>query len=295
MNEKAKSTLMLTASMVIYGTIGIFRNYIALPSGCLAMLRGLFGALVLLAWMALRRIRPDGTAIRRNLPVLLVSGAVMGFNWILLFEAYNYTTVATATLCYYMAPVFLILLSPLLLRERLTVKKGLCAAVSLLGMVLISGVLDAGGMAPGEERGVLLGLGAAALYAAVIFLNKKLRDIGGYDRTVLQLFTAGAVLIPYVLLRGELSGPAPGARTAVMTAAVCVVHSGVAYALYFSSVRALSAHTLAILSYIDPLVAVILSAAVLREQMTLPAVIGAVLLLGSAAVSELAEKKEVTS
>ena len=252
------------------------------------------GALCLLLAAAARKRRPDIPAIRRGLPVLLASGAVMGFNWILLFEAYRYTTVATATLCYYMAPVIIILLSPLVLRETLTVKKGVCAAVSVAGMVLVSGVLHAGSAGPGELRGVLLGLGAAARYAAVILLNKRLRDIGAYDRTIVQLLAAAAALLPYVLLTEDVGALSPTPLTLTITAVVCLVHTGAAYALYFGSMNALSAQTLAILSYIDPVVAVILSAAMLHEPMTIPAAIGAALLIGSAIVSELPESKQKT-
>ena len=290
MNEKNRSLLALIVSMAIYGTIGVFRNYIGLPSGLLAMLRGFVGALFLLLVVFVSRKRLSLPAIRRNLPILAVSGGLMGVNWILLFEAYRFTTVATATLCYYMAPVIIILMSPPVLRERLTVKKGVCAAVSVFGMVLVSGVLSAGDAGPGNTRGILLGLGAAVLYAAVILLNKKLRDIEAYDKTIVQLLAAAVVLVPYVLLTVDLAALSPTPLTVGMTAIVCVVHTGVAYTLYFGSMKALSAQTLALLSYIDPVVAVILSAAVLRERMTVPAVIGAVLLIGAAVVSELPER-----
>ena len=103
MQKKRSAQGKLVLSMLIFGTIGLFRRYIPLPSGLLAMARGLIGTLFLVLAMALRRQRPSGAAIRKNLPLLILSGAMIGFNWILLFEAYNHTTVALATLCYYMA------------------------------------------------------------------------------------------------------------------------------------------------------------------------------------------------
>ena len=292
MNEKTAGTVMLVLSMVIYGTIGVFRSYIALPSALLAMLRGLGGGALLFLFLRVRRVRLSREAIRQNLGFLLLSGGMIGLNWVALFEAYAYTTVATATLCYYMAPVLILLLSPLVLGERLTLKKALCALVSVLGMILVSGVTDGGAAGEKEWLGIVLGLSAAALYAAVIMLNKKLQEIGGYERTVVQLLAAGGVLLPYVLYRGELSGPAPDALTILMTVIVCLVHTCLAYSLYFSSVRVLDAQTLALLSYIDPAVAVLLSALLLREPMSLSAALGAVLILGSAVVSELRPRGE---
>lgn len=293
MNETNTSKAMLIGSMLIYGTIGIFRRYIPLSSGMIAMTRGYVGAAFLLLLMLLLRKKPNGAAIRQNLPLLCLSGAAMGFNWILLFEAYNYTSVATATLCYYMAPTFIILASPLVLKERLTGQKMLCVLFSLAGMVLVSGVLDAGVGSVGELRGVLLGLGAAVLYACVILMNKRLKPIPAYDKTVLQLLAAAVVLTVYNLGIGGLSGVEFTPLTACMLAIVCIVHTGIAYALYFGSMEKLSAQTLALFSYIDPVVAVLLSALLLHENMSVLTIIGAVLVLGSALLSEIPEKNKV--
>lgn len=291
-NDRTRATLMLIASSVIFGTVGFFRNYIDLPSALLAMLRGFFGAVFLLLILSLRKSRLAFRAIRNNLWLLLAAGALMGLNWIFLFEAYRYTTVAKAELCNYTAPVIIILLSPVVLRESLSVKKAVCALVALSGMVLVSGVLDTGAGDGVDFRGILFGLGSALLYAAVVLLNKKLTDIGAWDRTIVQLFAAAIILLPYVLLAGDFSEFAPTPLTLGMTAVVCLFHTSVAYALYFGSARTLPAQTLALLSYITPVVAVIFSTVVLRESMSFSALIGAVLLIGSAAVGELPEKQK---
>ena len=162
-----KSRLSVIAAMVIFGTIGIFRKYIDLPSSGLAVARGLIGAAFLLLVVLITGKKLDKAAIKSNLWLLLVSGAFIGINWMLLFESYRYTTVATATLCYYLAPVFVVLLSPLVLKERLSLIKGICAAVAVLGMVFVSGVFE-GGLDLSRLPGILFGVGAAAFYAAVI-------------------------------------------------------------------------------------------------------------------------------
>ena len=291
MKEERRARLALISSMVVFGTIGVFRRQIPLPSSFLAMTRGAVGALFLLLVLLVMRRRPDGKAIRANLALLIVSGAAIGFNWILLFEAYNYTSVATATLCYYFAPIFAILLSPVILRERETKAKPLCVVAALVGMVLVSGVWESGG-GTGSARGVLLGLGAAALYASVILMNKRLGPINAYDKTVVQLLSAAVVLLPYVLLTGGAADLSFTPLTLVLLAVVCIVHTGVAYALYFSSFAHLPAQTLALFSYIDPVVAVLLSALLLREPMTPLMALGAVLILGAAICSELPGRKK---
>lgn len=288
-NAQSCSRLMLIASMIIFGTIGIFRRWIPLASSVLALSRGLIGAVFLLAVIALRGKKPELSAIRKNLWKLLISGAFIGFNWILLFEAYRFTSVATATLCYYLAPMFVLLASPFVLKEKLSGRKLLCLLAALGGMVLVSGVLQAG-FRLSELKGVLFGLGAAALYASVVLLNQKLTDISAYDKTAVQLGAAALVILPYTLLTESL---APGDFTwpvIGLLLLVGIVHTGLAYTLYFGSMEALPAHSIAIFSYIDPIVAVLLSALLLKEPMTPAGWLGALLILGAAFVSELPEK-----
>ena len=286
----AKASLIL--AMVIFGTIGIFRKYIPLPSGIVACARGLLGVAFLLVFIKIKKIKMDREAIKKHLWILLVSGGFIGLNWVLLFESYRYTSVAVATLCYYMAPIFVMIVSPFLLKEKLTVKKVLCVIVALIGMVFVSGVLDGGGSDVSEMKGILFGLGAAALYATVIMMNQKLREVPTYDKTIMQLGAAAVVLIPYILFVEDLSAVVLTPLIVFMLIIVGVVHTGIAYALYFGSMNGLKAQTVALFSYIDPIVAIILSAMFLKEPMTIYSAIGAVLVLGATMISELPEKRK---
>ena len=291
-HEVTRARLSLIASMCIFGTIGLVRRYLPVPSGFLAMARGLLGALFLLALVHLRGRRLDRDAIKPMLSRLVISGAMIGFNWILLFEAYRYTTVAVATLCYYMAPVFILIVVPFVLHERLTLRKAACVLAALFGMVLVSGVSRSGFASAGEWRGILCGLGAAALYAGVVILNKFIRYVPAYDKTIVQIGTAGAILIPYVLLVEDLGTIHFTPAVLLLLLVAGLVHTGCAYALYFGSVDALPAQTLALLSYLDPVIAILLSALVLREPMTLAQALGATLVLCSAVVAELPERSK---
>ena len=286
--SESKACFLNIVSMVIYGTIGVFRKFIPLPSSAVALARAGIGAVFLLLFLCIRRRRLDLPAIRRNLRFLLPSGVLLGFNWILLFEAYNYTSVAVATLCYYMAPVILILLSPLLFGERLSGRKLLCVAVALVGMVLVSGVLSSGG---GSMKGIILGLVAALFYASIVVLNKQLQGIDGLDRTVVQLLISAVVLIPYVLVTENVSAFSLDGPALFMLAVICIVHTGIAYALYFSTMSFLGAQSLALLSYIDPVVAILCSAFLLGEQILPSAILGAVLIIGALTTSELQPSK----
>ncbi len=281
----------LIFSMVLFGTIGIFVKYITFPSSLVAMIRGIIGTVFLVLFVSIRKQKISKEAVKKNLLLLLISGAAIGFNWILLFEAYNYTTVATATLCYYLAPMFVIGASPIVLKEKLTAKQIICVIVALIGMVFVSGVLDTGVSAM-EIKGILLGVGAAVLYASVIMLNKLIKDINAYDKTIVQLASAAVVLVPYCAFTIDFSTLTAEPMAIAMLIVVGVLHTGIAYAMYFGAIKELKTHIAAILSYIDPVVAVLLSAFLLKEGLGLYGVIGAVLVLGAAVASSVEFKKE---
>ena len=283
----------MIGAMTIFGTIGIFRKYIPLPSSLLALARGIIGtAFLLFLVLAVKRDKLSIEAIKRNFVFLVVSGAFIGFNWILLFEAYQYTTVATATLCYYMAPVIVVLVSPFLFKERLTPLKAICVAVALAGMVFVSGIPQSGFGGMSELKGILLGLGAATLYAIVVILNQYIKDIPAYDKTIMQLGTAAIAILPYTLLTENFADISFTPVAVLMLIFVGIVHTGIAYTLYFGSMSGLKAQTIALFSYIDPVVAIILSAVILQENIGLWGVIGAVMVLGSTMVSELFGEKK---
>lgn len=290
MKNDRRSTMALVLSMVIFGTIGIFRRYIPFPSGLIAMARGLIGMLFLLAYTRMRGIRFSAGSVRKGGWKLILSGVCLGFNWILLFEAYRYTSVAVATLCYYMAPILIILVSPLLFQEKLTGWKILCVAIALAGMVLVSGITEAGGEQAQESSrmtGILMGLGAAVLYASVVLLNKAMPAVEAYPKTIVQLGTAAVTLLPYTLLTETIPAEDFSWLSIGMLVLVGIIHTGVAYALYFGSVSGLKAQTAALLSYLDPVVAILLSALLLGENLSVPGMAGALMVLGAAILSEM--------
>jgi RarD protein len=278
--------LMLVSSMVIFGTVGIFRAWIPLPSGLLAFSRGVIGALVLSVPAVVQRKKTEGGNVKKRLPLLLISGAMIGVNWILLFEAYRYTSVSTATLCYYMAPVFVIAASPLVLREKLTAKKALCLLCAVAGMLLVSGVLGESEGRP-SAKGVFFGLGAAALYAGVILINKRLTDVPATVRTPVQIGAAALAALPYVLLTDGMDYSTLDIKSLLLLLFMGAVHTGAAYLLYFAAIPDLSAQTAAIFSYIDPVTALLLSAVLLHENIGVSGAVGAALILGAALFSEI--------
>ena len=285
-----RSRLFIALSMAIFGTIGLFVRNIPLPSAEIALCRAVLAILAIGSYLLVTKQKLELSGMRRELILLIISGIAMGFNWILLFEAYKYTTVSVATLSYYAAPVIITLVSTLLFREEMTKRKLLCFVMSTLGILLIT--ISGGMSGKGTDHvGILFGLGAAVLYATVVLLNKFIKNVGGIQRTFLQFAAAAVTLFPYVMMTGGMhSGELKGAGL-VLLLIVGLVHTGVAYCMYFSSLQHVPGQEAAVLSYIDPLVAVILSVSVLREPMSALQVIGGAMILGFTLLNELPEKE----
>ncbi|MBQ7883817.1 MAG: EamA family transporter [Phascolarctobacterium sp.] len=282
--------LMLVASMTIFGTLGIFVRNIPVASGELALYRAVLAATLIAAFLFVTKQKIPFANIRKEVPLLLASGVAMGINWILLFEAYKYTTVSLATLSYYFAPVIVTVVCPILFKEKLTSKQIICFVMSTLGLVMITGIGDVGGSS--DFLGILFGLGAAVFYATVILLNKFIKNVDGIHRTFLQFISAIVTLLPYVLLTSGVSLIGMNCLGWVNLLIVGFIHTGVTYCMYFSSLKELPGQKAAILSYIDPLVAVLISVTVLGESMTLWQVVGGMLILGFTLWNEISPKAE---
>ena len=289
--QKFKSPrALLIMSMAVFGTIGLFVRNIDLASSEIALYRAVLASILLTAYLVLTRQKIEFKRIKKSLLLLLFSGAAMGFNWIFLFEAYNYTTVSVATLSYYFAPVIVTVLCPLLFKEKLTKKQILCFVMSSLGIILITGI----GEVQSDNRnfiGILFGLCAAVLYATVVLINKFIKDVDDIQRTLLQFVSAIIVLLPYVLLTSGVNIASLSGKGWVFLLVVGLIHTGITYCMYFSSLKSLPGQQTAILSYIDPLVAVLISVLILSEPMNIRQIIGGILVLGFTLLNEITFKK----
>jgi drug/metabolite transporter (DMT)-like permease len=285
MNAKLRN---ITA-MLIFGTIGLFVKNIELSSSEIALTRGFIGGVTLILATIFFKKKISFEAIKNNLYLLIFSGLAVGLNWIFLFQGYKYTSISNATLSYYFAPVFVTILAPFILKEKLTLSKFLCVLMALVGMFCIVGV---DGINGGSDLiGIAYGLLAAGFYASVILMNKFLKEIDSIEITVIQLISATITLLPYVLYvegLGILSVPSVSIPYILILG---IVHTGIAYLLYFSSLQGLKGQTIAVLSYIDPVFAIIISAVILKEQLGFLQIIGGVLILGSSFLSEFLNRK----
>jgi len=279
-------------SMMIFGAVGVFAKYIDLNSSEIALFMSLIGSLFLFIVCLCTKHQLSWHNIKKNAPVLLLASIALSGNWIFLFQSYKETTIANAALTYYLAPVLVVVMSPIVLKEKLSLKKAICAGTALLGLILIvqSNNNDGAGH---HLLGIVYGLIAAAFYAILTLANKFIRNMNGLENTLSQLVISSALLLPYVLMTNGFNLFGISDTSFILILILGVLHTGVGFYLFFSGMRGLSGQSIAVLSYIDPVTSLLISAFVLGERMALLQMAGAVLLLGSTWISEASRDKKI--
>ena len=286
MREKIKFVF----AMVIFGAVGVFAKWIDLSSGEIALCLSFIGALSLLVFIAWSKRKISWRSVKRNAAALLVGSFALSCNWIFLFQAYKETTIANAALSYYFAPVLIIMLSPVVLNEKLSIKKVICIGTALAGLYLI--VQNAAVEPTGRHlAGIGHGLIAAGFYAGLTLVNKFIRDLDGLAKTFLQFGLSVVILFPYVLFTEGFHLASVTESTVVLILVLGMLHGGVGFYLFFSGMRGMNGQSIAVLSYIDPLTSLFISVLMIGENTTLQQLIGAALLLGSIGIGESGRRK----
>ena len=279
MNERSgmSAKTMNMIAMSAFGTISIFVRNVDLSSMEIAFWRGTIAIFVLYLISIFKGKQKNQPMKAGQKGVLFLSGMAVGLNWAFLFLAYEYTSVASATLAYYFAPAIVIALCPLLFKEKITRFQLTCFLMSTLGLVFVIG---GGNLSGGNVKGICFGLGAACFYAAVVLGNKFMKEGSGLERTMIQFAGASVLLFVIVLWKGGFQIHHATLFHLANLMVIGVFHTGICYWLYFASIKELKGQQTAILSYIDPLVAILVSLLVFREPISLLQGIGALLILG---------------
>lgn len=305
MRKENKWKLILILSMIIFGTLALSTKAVEndIQTGLLCMLRGFGGAVFVLLFRLITGHKPAFRGMgTKSLLLLMFSGLLLGINWAMLFMSYRYIDVGIGSLINYMAPMIVILVSPFLFKEKLSWKKMLCVLLALFGLLLVSGLLTGGirfkeGQNPG--LGFLYGTIGMSCYVSMFIINKKIKGVDGFDRAIIQLFFAGIVMIPYIFIaEGGFKAVNLAPHVLVLVPVIVLVQTGLVYSLYYGAIEQVKAQTTSIFAYIDPVMTVTLGILVLHEAPDLSKIIGAVLIVGAAVMSEFADgigrkKKEI--
>lgn len=283
---KTDKTIKYLFAVILYGTIGYFLHYVNAASEFVVMCRGLIGSLFILLVMFINKDLPDLKAIRNNLFYLAISGIALGLNWVFLFSGYKYS-ISISSLCNYTAPIMVVIISSIFLKEKITPKQIVCIVCSFIGILLISGIFD--NNETNNMHGFIYGLLAAIGFVVLVLFNRKLKNIKPLDKTVVQLFFSFITVLPYVLINKRI--PTSLDRDSILIIILLgILHTGVAYIFYFGSIDTLPVSKVAILGYIEPVLSIITGVIFFKEQLSVLGGIGALLILASALISETSRK-----
>lgn len=286
-----KAKIEMISAMLIFGSIGIFVKNINISSIEIAFYRAVVASLFLIFASFFIKQKITYSSIKENALLLIISGMAIGINWILMFQAYKYTTISNATLIYNTAPIFVILLSPIVLKERITCLKIGCITTTMVGLFLIVYAGNSNiNTSYSHIKGILYGFLAAILYASIILINKFIKNLPSFEVSLIQLTVSAIVLLISILYENNLNIVGISHKDWVFILILGIIHTGVAYILYFDSIKELTGQSIAFLSYIAPVSAVIFASIFLEENMTLHQIIGGILILGSTFISEFLRK-----
>ncbi|MDD6265653.1 MAG: EamA family transporter [Clostridia bacterium] len=286
---KNKPLASLVTAMTVFGTTGIVSSQISLPSGFIAFSRSITALVFLMIITFVSKHSLSVNSIKANRYKLLISGAALGINWVMLFEAIKHTGVAVATVCYYLAPIIVIAISPFVFKEIISVNMILCITVAVIGIVFVTGVFDVVSII--NPIGVIFGIAAAVCYAVCVIVNKSMIEISPLDRTIVQFAVAVVILFLYTFSFEKVYLESLSFSNIILLVVLGLVHTGIAYVLYFYALNNLPSQTVSLFSYIDPVVAVILSGLMLGEAMSVFQIIGSVLVIFSTLIFEIKNKK----
>lgn len=280
----------LILSMVMVGTIGIFVKNIPLQSQTIAWGRVVLAAAAIGIYLLLSGKKLMFSASRKEIVLLIVSGAALGLNYTFLFEAYQYIPYSIATLCDYFSPVVVMILSPIFFHEKITKRQILCFFLATFGLALLVGMFSDAGEKP-NAYGVIVGLTGMLFYVPVMMINKVVKGVDALHRTLLQFVTAAVVLTLVIPFTGGFDFSQMHTAGWLNLLLIGVVHTGICFCLYFSALPKLPAQEGAILSYADPMTAVLVSVLFMQERLGLVQILGGVLLLVSTMANEMPTPK----
>lgn len=282
-----RAYLKYLGSLLLFGSNGIVAACIAMPSSSIVFWRTLIGSALLITIFIGMRQKFTALSSMRDFACMMASGVSTGLSWIFLYEAYRLAGVAASSLIYYLGPILVMALSPVLFHEPLTARKLACFGVVLVGAVLLNGEAP---WANGDIWGLVCAAASAVCHAFMVVFNKLASRVQGLQNPTMQLVVSFATVAVFIWLAPGQTVQLPGADWPA-TLFLGLVNTGAGCYLYFSSIGALRAQTVVVLGYVEPLSAVVLAVLLLGESMSFLQISGAILVLGGALVAELSNAR----
>ena len=280
-----------------FGTIGFVMHFIPLSSAVAVFYRALIGGLFIIIMCLISKIEIGIKTMIDNFFILIITGFFMSLNWVFQFEAFRVSSIAIGTVCYNTMPIFLLIIASFVFKESITVKNVICILIATIGIILVSNVINTG-IQSNQVLGCIYGIIGAILYALIVIYNRKLNNIKTHDKIIFQFIFSSIIMVIYILLIQKQSiffESNLDTRTKMIglisLLILCLFHTGFCYIHYFNAVSNLKAETVAIMTYIDPVVALFLSYFVLKEKTTNLQLFGALMILASTFINQVTTKQ----
>ena len=277
--ERSRGLLEMIAAMIVMGTVGYFVLESQLEPYDVVFFRCLFGAIFLALYCYARGFLRDTGLTRKTLLIAALSGVFLVTNWVMLFASFEVASISTATVIYHTQPLFFVLMGVFFLGDKLTLDKMAWMLVAFAGVVLIAGP-DVGdfSLASAELLGVVLAIGAAILYAVVSIIVKYLKEIKPHLIALIQV-SVGIVLLAPLANLDSMGSFSQGQWTNLLI--LGAFHTCLTYILMYSAFKKLPTSLIAVLSYIYPVVAVIVDYFAYGKVMHSVQIVGGVMILFS--------------
>ena len=269
--------IKLVLVMIIWGSLGVFTRSIPLSALSLAFLRAFIALPVLFVVMKMKK----GDKVKGQLLLpYLISGVLLGFGWLTLFYGFKHTSISSAVMIYNMCPVYVMIFAPLVLKETISKIQIAVIFISFLGLFLIVGHNLSEGYG---YMGLVLSAVSGMLYATIVLINRSIKvRVDNQTATFVQILTAMIVLLPFVLIDGNVFTVVQlDAIAVIYTILLGVLHTGVAYTMFFSVYAHMKSVEIVSYSFLEPLFGILFSVIFIGETLTFPQIIGGFLILGS--------------
>lgn len=280
-----RDTLLFLIATIIFGTNGLISRFINVSSFFLVACRGIIASIFIYLVLRLQKKRINWDSIKANRNRLLLSGLSLGFMWIFLYTGYLYS-VSITCLLNNMAPIFVVIISTIIYKERLNTKQIICIIFVLFGVLMVSGIFENKLVA--SIYSFIFGFLSLVFFCINILINKKMKNIEPIDRTLVQMFLSFLVSIIVTIFTSQIPSQID-TTSVVLIILLGIFNTGLAYVLYYDAISNLPAYKIAIIGYLEPVISIILSVCILHENMTVFSVIGSIIIIVSTCISELIE------
>ncbi len=280
--------IKLLLVMIMWGSLGVFTRSIPLSALSLAFLRAFIALPVLFVVMKMKK---ENNVKWPLIKPYLISGVLLGFGWLTLFYGFKHTSISSAVMIYNMCPVYVMIAAPQVLKETISKVQIAVISISFLGLLLIVGhnLLDGYGF-----MGLALSAISGMLYATIVLINRSIKvRVDNQTATFVQIFAAMIVLLPFVLIDGNiLMVVYLDARAVIYTILLGVLHTGVAYTIFFSLYTHMKSVEIVSYSFLEPLFGILFSVIFVGETLTFPQIIGGIMIFGSNYIGEMLKDRK---